>query len=67
LHLRDYKDGKQIPLGEGTVPLAEIASTLRSQHWSGWAINEEEREDATKGGLSFIEPAYKALRGAFGA
>jgi inosose dehydratase len=67
LHLRDYKDGKQVPLGQGTVPLEEIASALRALHWSGWAINEEEREDATKGGLSFIEPAYKALRGAFGA
>jgi inosose dehydratase len=66
LHMRDYKDGKQVPLGEGTVPLHEIASTLKSLHWSGWAINEEEREDATKGGLSFIEPAYKALSGAFG-
>jgi inosose dehydratase len=67
LHLRDYKDGKQIPLGEGTVPLQQIADTLKSLHWSGWAINEEEREDATKGGLAYIEPAYKALRGAFGA
>ena len=67
LHLRDYKDGKQVPLGQGTVPLTEIANTLRRLHWGGWAINEEEREDATKGGLSFIEAAYKALRGAFRA
>jgi len=67
LHLRDYKDGKQVPLGQGTVPLAEIASTLRNLHWSGWAINEEEREDGRKAGLDFISPAYKALEGAFGA
>lgn len=65
LHLRDYKDGKQVPLGQGTVPLTEIAGTLRALRWSGWAINEEEREDGTKGGLSVIEPAYKALHGAF--
>jgi inosose dehydratase len=67
LHLRDYKDGKQVPLGQGTVPLAEIAGTLRSLRWSGWAINEEEREDGTKAGLDFISPAYEALEGAFGA
>ena len=67
LHLRDYKDGKQVPLGQGTVPLAEIASTLHGLHWSGWAINEEEREDGTKAGLDFIGPSYKALQGAFGA
>ena len=66
LHLRDYKDGKQVPLGQGTMPLAEIAGALHSLHWSGWAINEEEREDGTKAGLDFINPAYKALQGAFG-
>jgi sugar phosphate isomerase/epimerase len=67
LHLRDYSGGKQVPLGQGTVPLTEIAATLRKLSWSGWAINEEEREDGTKGGLDVIEPAYRALRGAFSA
>ena len=66
LHLRDYKDGKQVPLGQGTVPLPEIASTLKDLHWSGWAINEVEREDGTKAGLDYIGPSYQALRGAFG-
>jgi inosose dehydratase len=65
LHLRDYKDGHLVPLGEGTFPLAEVAATLRQLHWKGWAINEEEREDSTKGGLNYIGPAYKALHGAF--
>ena len=66
LHLRDYKDGKQVTLGGGTMPLREIANTLKSLHWSGWAINEEEREDGTKAGLDFIRPSYGALKGAFG-
>jgi inosose dehydratase len=65
LHLRDYKDGKQIPLGQGTVPLTEIVLSLRKLNWTGWAINEEEREDGTKAGLAFIEPAYGAMRAAF--
>ena len=67
LHLRDYKDGKQVPLGEGTVPLKEIGSTVKDLHWSGWAINEEEREDGTKAGLDYIGPSYKALRDALRA
>jgi inosose dehydratase len=67
LHVRDYKDGQQVVLGEGTFPLAQVAATLRELQWGGWAINEEERENGTKAGLSYIEPAYAALRGAFGA
>jgi sugar phosphate isomerase/epimerase len=65
LHLRDYKDGKLVPLGEGTFPLVEVAATLKELHWKGWVLNEEEREDGTKDGLKFIEPAFKALHGAF--
>ncbi len=67
LHLRDYKDGKQVPLGQGSFPLAEVAATLKQLQWKGWVLNEEEREDGTKGGLSVIDPAFKALRGAFTA
>jgi inosose dehydratase len=67
LHLRDYKDGKQVPLGEGSFPLKEVATTLQELHWKGWAINEEERENGVKLGVSVIEPAYRALRGAFSA
>jgi len=67
LHLRDYKDGKQVPLGQGSFPLAEVAATLKQLQWKGWVLNEEEREDGTKGGLSVIDPAFQALRGAFPA
>jgi sugar phosphate isomerase/epimerase len=67
LHVRDYRNGGQVVLGQGTLPLAEIAATLRNLHWSGWALNEEEREDGAKNGLSYIEPAYQALRQAFQA
>jgi sugar phosphate isomerase/epimerase len=67
LHLRDYKEGKQVPLGQGSFPLAEVATTLKQLQWKGWVLNEEEREDGTKGGLSVIDPAFKALRGAFSA
>jgi sugar phosphate isomerase/epimerase len=65
LHLRDYHDGKQVPLGEGSFPLAEVAATLKQLHWSGWVLNEEEREDGTKLGRSVMEPSFAALKRAF--
>ncbi|AXC12695.1 Inosose dehydratase [Acidisarcina polymorpha] len=63
VHLRDYEDGKQVPLGQGRFPLSEVAATLKQLQWKGWVLNEEEREDGTKGGLTVIEPAFKALQG----
>jgi inosose dehydratase len=65
LHLRDYRNGEQVPLGEGTFPLAEVAATLQHLNWKGWVLNEEEREDGSKQGLSVIEPAFQALQKAF--
>ena len=65
LHLRDYRDGQQVPLGEGTFPLAEVAATLKQLDWRGWILNEEEREDGSKQGAAVIEPAFQALQKAF--
>jgi inosose dehydratase len=65
LHLRDYRNGKQVPLGEGDFPLAAVANALRHSHWSGWALAEEERLDGSKPGNSAAAPAIAALRKAF--
>jgi inosose dehydratase len=65
LHLRDYRDGKQVPLGAGTFPLAQVAATLKQLAWRGWVLNEEEREDGSKLGAAVIEPAFGALEKAF--
>jgi inosose dehydratase len=65
LHLRDFRDGQQVPLGEGTFPLGEVAATLKQLDWKGWVLNEEEREDGSKQGLTVIEPAFRALQKAF--
>jgi inosose dehydratase len=67
IHFRDYRDQVQVPLGQGTLPLAEIAAALKEENWTGWAMNEEEREDGSKQGLGVIGPAFKALEGAFPA
>jgi inosose dehydratase len=65
LHLRDYHNGKQVPLGAGSFPLAEVAATLKHLEWKGWVLNEEEREDGTKLGLAVMEPAFEALQKVF--
>jgi inosose dehydratase len=65
LHLRDYKDGKQVVLGRGTFPVAEVAQVLEKASWRGWVLNEEERLDGSKHGLEYIEPALKATQEAF--
>ena len=65
LHLRDYRNGQQVPLGEGTFPLAGVATALKQLDWKGWVLNEEEREDGSKQGLTVIEPAFQALQKAF--
>jgi inosose dehydratase len=67
LHLRDYHNGKQVPLGAGSFPLAEVATTLKHLGWKGWVLNEEEREDGSKLGLTVMEPAFEALQKAFPA
>jgi inosose dehydratase len=65
LHLRDYQNGQQVPLGKGAFPLAEIAATLTHLKWEGWILNEEEREDGSKLGLKVMEPSFHALQKAF--
>jgi inosose dehydratase len=66
IHFRDYTaNWQQVPLGEGHFPLTEAIATLKQLQWSGWVLNEEEREDGSKYGLKVIEPALKAMRGAF--
>jgi sugar phosphate isomerase/epimerase len=62
LHLRDYKDGKQVALGGGTFPLADVVRLLRRQGWSGWLINEEDSDGKQKLGLDVTEPAYLTLQ-----
>jgi sugar phosphate isomerase/epimerase len=64
-HLRDFKDGHYVLLGQGTFPLAQVAAVLKQIKWKGWVENEEEREDHSHTGLKVIAPAYKAMMAAF--
>jgi len=65
IHLRDFRDGNQVPVGQGTFPLAATARALKQARWRGWVLNEEERADGTKAGLKFIRPAFEETKKAF--
>jgi sugar phosphate isomerase/epimerase len=60
LHLRDYKNGEQVPLGSGTFPLQELASAIQRSNWQGWILCEEERLKG-KPGDTAMRPARDAL------
>ncbi len=67
LHLRDFAAKKQVPLGQGEFPLAQVAAALKQANWQGWVLAEEEREDGSKPGETAAAPALAALRKAFAA
>ncbi len=62
VHLRDFRDGKQVPLGSGTFPLHGVIGALKSSGWQGWVLAEEEREDGSKPGAKAAGPALAAIK-----
>ena len=66
LHLRDFKNGEQVPLGQGEFPVRELAAAIKKANWTGWVINEEERLSGEKPGEKAVAPARQTLKQAFG-
>src|SRR5262249_55885435 len=66
LHLRDFKNGEQVPLGQGEFPIRELAAVIKKVNWTGWAIIEEERLSGEKQGEMAVAPARQTLKQVFG-
>lgn len=66
LHLRDFKNGEQVPLGQGEFPIRELAGAIKKVNWQGWTINEEERLSGEKPGEKAVAPARQTLKQVFG-
>ena len=66
LHIRDFKNGEQVVLGQGDFPLVALAAEIQKANWTGWVLNEEERLSGEKLGETVVAPAREALRKAFG-
>jgi sugar phosphate isomerase/epimerase len=65
MHLRDFKNGEQVPLGSGDFPLQAVVDVIRQTGWNGWVLNEEERL-TSKPGDSAVKPARDTMFRAFG-
>lgn len=59
LHIRDYRDGKQVKLGTGVVNLKGVAEALNRRQWRGWALVE--LEGGGIAGLTADQAARQAL------
>jgi sugar phosphate isomerase/epimerase len=42
MHLRDMKNGKQVPLGEGDFDFGALGAVIRETGWPGYLTLEEE-------------------------
>jgi sugar phosphate isomerase/epimerase len=66
VHLRDFRRGDQVPLGDGDVDWKPLVAAARESNWTGWIINEEERLNDEKPGDSAVGPARTAVKRLFG-
>jgi sugar phosphate isomerase/epimerase len=66
MHLRDFQDDQQVPLGQGGFPLAKLAAAIEKERWRGWVMNEEERLAGVRPGDAAVAPARESLRRVFG-
>jgi sugar phosphate isomerase/epimerase len=66
MHLRDFRNDDQVPLGEGVNDLKPLAAAIAAKAWSGWLVNEEERLNDGRPGDTAVEPARKHVRKIFG-
>ena len=66
IHLRDAKQGREVPLGEGDFDWRPLAAAIRTARWNGWILTEEERLSGEKPGERAVRPARAAIRRVFG-
>ena len=65
IHLRDYRGGQEVPLGQGNFDLGGLAKAVVQTGWSGWLIAEEDYSNGFKPGNSAINVARQSIRQAF--
>jgi sugar phosphate isomerase/epimerase len=65
IHLRDARQGKEVPLGQGEYDWHPLAAAVAGVKWDGWVLAEEERLSGEKPGEAAIKPAREAIRRLF--
>ena len=66
IHLRDARQGREVPLGEGEYDWRPLAAAVAKAKWNGWVLAEEERLSGEKPGEGAVRPARQAIRRIFG-
>jgi sugar phosphate isomerase/epimerase len=66
IHLRDARQHKEVPLGQGDYDWRPLAAAAQSADWDGWVLSEEERLSGEKPGEAAIRPAREAIQRLFG-
>ena len=69
MHLRDIRDKKQVPLGQGELDYVGLAAVVGKTNWPGWLTVEEENlwKSADSQKLeSRLETDRRAIRKFFG-
>jgi inosose dehydratase len=69
MHLRDIRGKEQVPLGQGELDYAGLATAVRKTSWPGWLTVEEENFSKSKEGAkleSRLETDRRAIRKFFG-
>ncbi|WP_406677781.1 sugar phosphate isomerase/epimerase family protein [Moorella sp. ACPs] len=59
IHLKDYRDGVFLPLGEGQIDIKSIIKVLKDTRYEGWLIVELDAYDIPKKGA---EISYRYLK-----
>jgi sugar phosphate isomerase/epimerase len=63
MHLRDIRDGQQVPLGQGEMDYPGLAAAIRQSGWSGWLTDEQENLSKGKD-LAGVEAILQSDRNA---
>ncbi len=66
MHIRDFKKGDQVILGEGDFKVDLLAAEVAKAKWTGWLVTEEERLNDVKPGDTAVAPARRQMQKVFG-
>lgn len=66
MHLRDFKQEQQVPLGRGEFDYRSLAAAMKKAKWGGWVLAEEERPSGEKPAEAAAGPARQTIRNLFG-
>jgi inosose dehydratase len=61
MHVRDHRDGKEVPLGEGEIDLKGLAGAIHETGWPGWVILEVNKR-ADMPSRQLVETSRKYMR-----